>query len=306
MPQDFTLDGEVGIPNPIGHTGVKLEAEYHLVMAETEVVNKIHKCVKGAGLFANELVLEPIASSMAVLTQEEKEQGVALIDIGGGTTDLAIYQNGILKYSAVIPFGGNIITSDIKQGCVVMTAQAEQLKTRFGFALTDEADNNTIVSLKGLRGRPPKEISVKQLSYIIQARMEEIIEFILAEIKHAGFLNQIPAGIVITGGGAKLKGLKSLFQLCSGMDVRIGTPNEYTAKSKFEDAGNPIYATVIGLMLAGFYTTDERFREHNKMPEKVEEKTTNPPTISTIWDKFRRQTSNIFNEDINSGTDYQN
>ncbi len=307
MPQDFTLDGEVGISNPIGHSGVKLGAEYHLVMAETEVVNKIHKCIKGTNLFANELILEPIASSLAVLTTEEKDQGVALIDIGGGTTDLAIYENGILKYSSVIPYGGNIITNDIKQGCVLMQAQAEILKTRFGYALTEEADDNTVVSLKGLKGRPPKEISVKQLSYIIQARMEEIIEFILAEIHHAGYLNKIPAGVVLTGGGAKLNGLKSLFMLCSGMDVRIGYPNEYLGKSKFEDAKNPIYSTVIGLMLAGFNTIDERFKEHHHPLEPVAKANseTDSPIIN-IWDRFRRQTSTFLNEDLNSGTDYKN
>jgi cell division protein FtsA len=307
MPQSFTLDGEVGITNPIGHSGVKLGAKYHLVMAETEVVNKIHKCVKGSSLFANELILEPIASSLAVLTNEEKDQGVALVDIGGGTTDLAIYENGILVYSSVIPYGGNIITNDIKQGCVLMQAQAEQLKTRFGYALTEEADENTIVSLKGLRGRPPKEISVKQLSYIIQSRMEEIIEFILAEIHHAGHLNKIPAGIVLTGGGAKLNGLSSLFQVCSGMDVRIGYPNEYLGKSKFEDAKNPIYSTVIGLMLAGFHTIDERFKEHH-LPEESEVKTVidNGSPIIAIWDRFKRQTTTFLQEDINSGTDFKN
>ncbi|RYD78119.1 MAG: cell division protein FtsA, partial [Sphingobacteriales bacterium] len=168
FPQEYTVDAEHGIKDPIGMAGVRLEGNFHIITGQVTAAKNIYRCVTKAGLQVADLVLEPIASSEAVLTEEEKEHGVALIDIGGGTTDLAIFQDGIIRHTAVVPLGGNIITEDIKEGCSVMRKQADALKVRFGSALADEAKENEIISIPGLRGREPREISVKNLAYIIQ------------------------------------------------------------------------------------------------------------------------------------------
>jgi cell division protein FtsA len=214
--------------------------------------------VRRANLEIENLILEPIASSMAVLTPEEKEAGVALIDIGGGTTDITIIYDNIIRHTAVIPFGGSIITSDIKEGCMVMPNQAESLKVKFGKAIAEDASWNEVVSIPGLRNRLPKEISIKNLAHIIEARMEEIIEMVHGEIIRSGYENRLAGGVVITGGGAQLQDAKELFELVTGMDARIGYPNEYLGKSKIEIIKNPMYATPVGLVLAGFQSIDER------------------------------------------------
>ncbi len=187
MPQDYIIDYEDGIKDPVGMSGVKMEADFHIITAQTNAINNINKCVRRAGLDIENLILEPLASSLAVLSDEEKEAGVCLVDIGGGTTDIAVFYDNIIRHTAVIPFGGNIITSDIKQGCMVMEHQAEQLKTKFGRAISEEANPNEIVSIPGLRNRAPKEISLKNLAHVIEARMEEIIEMVHTEIITSGF-----------------------------------------------------------------------------------------------------------------------
>lgn len=186
LPQEFIIDDEQGIKEPIGMSGVRLEADFHIITGQIAAMQNIHRCVEKAGLKAVELMLEPIASAAAVLNDEEKEAGVALVDIGGGTTDIVIFQEGIIRHTAVIPLGGNIITEDIKEGCMVMREQAEKLKVKFGKALAIEAQENAIVSIPGLRGRAPKEISVKNLAHIIQARMEEILEHVYFQIRLSG------------------------------------------------------------------------------------------------------------------------
>ncbi|MFQ3575418.1 MAG: cell division protein FtsA [Cytophagales bacterium] len=258
VPQDYLIDGESMVKDPVGFPGVKLEADFHIVTARTAEINNIKKCVKRSNLDSDALILEPIASSMAVLSEEEKEAGVVLVDIGGGTTDVAVFYEGIIRHTAVIPFGGNIISSDIKEGLQVMSAQAEKLKIQFGMALPEHAKENEIVSIPGIRNKEPKEISVKNLAHIIHARIEEIIELVIAEIKASGYSNKLAAGIVITGGGSQLKYLSHLIELMSGMDVRIGFPNEHLGKSKVELVKSPQYATAVGLVLAGFMAIDER------------------------------------------------
>jgi cell division protein FtsA len=258
LPQNYTVDYEGGIKDPVGMSGIKLEADFHIITAQTTAVHNINKCVRRANLEIENLILEPIASSMAVLTQDEKEAGVALVDIGGGTTDITIYYDNIIRHTAVIPFGGSIITSDIKEGCMVMQNQAESLKVKFGKAIAEVASWNEVVSIPGLRNRLPKEISVKNLAHIIEARMEEIIEMVHAEIIRSGYENRLPGGVVITGGGAQLTDAKELFELVTGMDARIGYPNEYLGKSKIETIKNPMYATSVGLVLAGFQAIDDR------------------------------------------------
>ncbi len=265
MPQDYIVDYEEGIMDPVGMSGVKLEADFHVITAQTNAINNINKCVRRAGLEIEHLILEPLASSLAVLSEEEKEAGICLIDIGGGTTDVAIFHENIIRHTAVIPFGGNIITSDIKQGCMVMQHQAELLKTKFGKAIAEEASPNEIVSIPGLRNRPPKEIAIKNLAHIIEARMEEIVELAHSEIITSGYDGKLAGGIVITGGGSQLGSLKQLVEYMSGMDARVGYPNEHLGKSKLDMMKSPMYATSVGLVLSGFRALDERENRYNEV-----------------------------------------
>ncbi|MBC5775003.1 cell division protein FtsA [Pontibacter sp. KCTC 32443] len=271
MPQEYKVDYEEGIVDPVGMSGVRLEGNFHIITAQSNAISNINKCIARAGLEIDQLILEPLASCMSVLSEEEKEAGVALVDIGGGTTDVAIFKDNIIRHTAVLPFGGNIITSDIKQGCMVMQNQAEQLKVKFGKAIADEASENEIVSIPGLRDRTPKEISLKNLAYIIEARMEEIVELVYAEIVRSGYANSLAAGIVITGGGAQLQNLVQLVEYISGMDTRIGYPNEHLGKSKVDAVKSPMYATSVGLVLAGYQSLDQRGAEKiTEVPERKE------------------------------------
>ena len=215
LPQEYKVDGQAEIKEPIGMYGGRLEANFHVVVGQVTSIKNIGRCVKSAGLSMGNITLEPLASSEAVLNQEEKEAGVALIDIGGGTTDLAIFKDGIIRHTAVIPFGGNVITEDIKEGCSIIEKQAELLKVKFGSAWPGENRDSEIVSIPGLRGREPKEISLKTLSKIINARVVEIMEQVYLEIKNYGHDDQkkkLIAGVVLTGGGSQLKHLKQLVE----------------------------------------------------------------------------------------------
>jgi len=258
LPQEYIIDNEQGIKDPIGMAGVRLEANFHIITGQIAAAKNIFKCVHKAGLEVDDLILEPLASSEAVLSEEEKEAGVALVDIGGGTTDIAIFQDGIIRHTAVIPFGGNAITEDIKEGCGIIKNQAELLKIKFGSALASESKENEIVSIPGLRGRDPKEISLKTLAQIIQARMEEVIENIYYEIKNSGYENKLICGIVVTGGGSQLKHISQLLEYVTGMDTRIGYPNEHLAKGNSEEMTSPMYATGVGLVIKGFETLEHK------------------------------------------------
>lgn len=252
IPQEYIVDNEQGIIDPIGMSGRRLEANFHIITGQITATKNIYKCVEKANLELATLMLEPIASAAAVLSQEEMEAGVALVDIGGGTTDLAIFHEGIIRHSAVIPFGGNIITKDIKDGCAVMGSQAEKLKVRFGCALDSEVVENRIITIQGLTGRPPKEISERNLSRIIQARMEEILEHIFWEIRRSGYDKKLTAGIVLTGGGALLRHITNLVELRTGHAARIGYPTEQLAHGYEEEISSPAYATAVGLLVKGF------------------------------------------------------
>jgi cell division protein FtsA len=258
LPQEYIIDNEQGIKDPIGMAGVRLEANFHIITGQIAAAKNIFKCVHKAGLEVDDLILEPLASSEAVLSDEEKEAGVALVDIGGGTTDIAIFQDGIIRHTAVIPFGGNAITEDIKEGCGIIKNQAELLKIKFGSALASESKENEIVSIPGLRGRDPKEISLKTLAQVIQARMEEIIENIYYEIKNSGYENKLICGIVVTGGGSQLKHISQLLEYVTGMDTRIGYPNEHLAKGNSEEMTSPMFATGVGLVIKGFETIEHK------------------------------------------------
>lgn len=256
LPQEYTVDNQGGIVEPVGMSGVRLEGNFHIVTGQTTAANNIFRCVTRAGLEVSELILEPLASSSAVLTDEEKEAGVCLIDIGGGTTDIAIWENNIIRHTAVIPFGGNIVTEDIKQGCKVMKRHAEALKTQYGSALADALEEDLLISIPGPRDRAAKEISQKMLAQIIQCRMEEILEFVAAEIKNSGYEEKLVAGIVVTGGGAQLANMKQLVEYVTGVDTRIGLPGEHLASGMVDEVNFPMYATGTGLVIMGLNASE--------------------------------------------------
>lgn len=262
LPQEYIVDSEQGIKDPIGMSGIRLEANFHIITGQIAAAKNIHRCATKSGLKVTELILEPLASADAVLSAEEKEAGVALVDIGGGTTDIAIFQDGIIRHTAVIPFGGNILTEDIKEGCTIIRHQAELLKVKFGSALASESKDNEIVSIPGIRGREPREISLKNLASIIQARMEEIIELIYFEIRNSGFEKKLIGGIVLTGGGSNLKHLPQLVAYITGMDVRMGLPNEHLSSQNTEAITSPMFSTGVGLVMKGVQFQDNLTRKN--------------------------------------------
>ncbi len=304
LPQNFIVDNEAGVRNPIGMSGRRLEANFHIVIGQTASAKNIEKCVNRVGLKVNDLILEPLASSEAVLTADEKEAGVVLVDIGGGTTDVAVFYDGIVRHTAVIPFGGNVITNDIKEGCSILLRQAESLKVQFGSALGDMAPEDKIVTIPGISGRDPKEISFKSLAYIIQSRMEEIIDAVGYEIENSGYAEKLSAGVVLTGGGALLRHLPQLVKFKTGLDVRIGFPNEHLSSDCAEEINQPMYSTAIGLILKGL-EQQERLHRHveeikveNPVVTLEEEKTirTNVKKQS-FMDGLKKTFANMFEED---------
>ena len=283
LPQEYIVDRQQGIKDPIGMAGVQLEANFHIITGQIAAAKNIFKCVSKAGLEVAELILEPLASSSAVLSDEEKEAGVALVDIGGGTTDIAIFQDGIIRHTAVIPFGGNVITEDIKEGCTIMHRQAELLKTKFGAAITQNSQENEIVCIPGLRGRDPKEISVRNLSNIINARITEISEHIYYEIKNSGFEKRLIGGIVVTGGGSQLKHINQLFEYITGMDSRIGYPNEHLSSNTNINVTSPLFATGVGLVAKGF----EQFDMLKSRQEKISTRTHSQKNKGSFFEKIK-------------------
>ena len=252
IPQEYTVDGEDGIQDPKGMSGVKLEANFHVITAQVGAVRNIMRCVEKAGLTPKELVLESFASAVSTLDDDELREGVALVDIGGGTTDVAIFLDNIIRHTAVIPFGGNVITQDIKTGLSILEKQAELLKIKFGSAMYTEDQENVMISIPGLRGREPKEIAVKNLSEIIGARYKEIIDLVYHQIKASGYENKLMTGIVLTGGGAQIRNLKQLVAFITGKETRIGYPNEHLGSESKDAVVSPMYATSVGLVLKGF------------------------------------------------------
>lgn len=256
IPQNFIVDNETGVKSPIGMCGRRLEANFHIVIGQIAAAKNIEKCIRKAGLTVKDMILEPLASADACLTEDEKEAGVVLVDIGGGTTDIAVYYDNIIRHTTVIPFGGNVITNDIKEGCAILHRYAEQLKIQYGSALGDLAPDDKVVSIPGISGRDPKEISFRSLAYIIQSRMEEIIDAINFEIQNSGYSDKLAAGMVITGGGAMLRHLPQLMKFKTAMDVRIGLPNEHLTGSGKNEINQPMYATGVGLIMRGFEFLD--------------------------------------------------
>ena len=283
LPQEYIVDRQPGIKDPIGMSGVQLEANFHIITGQMAAARNIFKCVHKAGLEVSELILEPLASSSAVISEEEKEAGVALVDIGGGTTDIAIFHDSIIRHTAVIPFGGNVITEDIKEGCTIMHRQAELLKTKFGSAVTQTSQENEVVCIPGLRGRDPKEISVMNLANIINARMSEILEHIYFEIKNSGYEKKLIGGIVVTGGGSQLKHLNQLIEFTTGMDSRVGYPNEHLSSNTNINVTSPLFATGVGLVAKGF----EQFELLKSRNEKISTRMHSQKNKGSFFEKLK-------------------
>jgi cell division protein FtsA len=285
LPQDFKVDGQSEIKEPIGMYGGRLEANFHIVVGQVSSIRNIGRCIKSAGLEMGDITLEPLASADAVLSDEEKEAGIALIDIGGGTTDVAIFKDGIIRHTAVIPFGGNVITEDIKEGCSIMGNQAEQLKIKFGSAWPGENKETEIVAIPGLLGRDPKEISLKTLSKIINARVVEIIEQVYLEIKNYGHeeaKKKLIGGIVLTGGGSQLKHLKQLVEYVTGMDTRVGFPGEHLAGDT--NNSNPIFSTAVGLVMKAIENNNDKNERKSSKGDEISEQR---KTVLSKWgDQF--------------------
>ncbi|MEL7530253.1 MAG: cell division protein FtsA [Bacteroidota bacterium] len=288
LPQEYTVDSQSGIIDPVGMSGVRLEGNFHIVTGQITAANNIYKCVVRAGLEVAELVLEPLASSAAVLTEEEKEAGVCLVDIGGGTTDIAVFENNIIRHTAVIPFGGNIVTEDIKHGCKVMKKHAELLKVQYGSALADAVTEDVVISIPGPRDRPAKEIHKSMLAQIIQSRMEEIMEFVAAEIKNSGFEDKLVAGIVVTGGGSQLQHMKQCVEYVTGIDTRIGLPGEHLASGLVDEVNFPMYATGTGLVIMGLEASEHAsvrsasFGRQERSAQRSSSRSAGGPKISFI------------------------
>jgi cell division protein FtsA len=320
IPQEFTVDNFQNIPNPIGYGGVKVGANFHIITGDKNAIRNINRAVEKSGLRTKDLVLQPLASSAAVMGQEDLEAGVAIVDIGGGTTDLAVFYEGILKHTVVIPFGGENITNDIKTGLGVLKTQAEQMKVQFGSALSNEAKANAVITIPGLRGMPPKEISVKNLANIIQARMSEIMDFVTFHLKQVGLDNKmLNGGIVLTGGGAQLKHLIQLTEYTTGLNARIGYPNEHLAPGHIEELAKPTYSTCIGLILKGYSDYEHNRKQFETKHVKVEipdalkrhegreevfaeeltpdEKVRNRKGLKDFWGKFKVTLIDLFKEE---------
>ncbi|WP_132053017.1 cell division protein FtsA [Pseudocnuella soli] len=320
IPQEFTVDNFQNIADPIGYSGVKVGANFHIITGDKNAIRNINRAVEKAALITKDLVLQPLASAAAVMAEEDLEAGVAIVDIGGGTTDLAVFYEGILKHTAVIPFAGENITNDIKTGLGVLKAQAEQMKVQFGSSLANEAKANAFITIPGLRGMPAKEISVRNLANIIQARMSEILDFVTYHLKQVGLDNKmLNGGIILTGGGSQLKHLVQLTEYVTGLNCRLGLPNEHLAAGHIEELAKPTYATCLGLILKGYddyehnrkqFATDFRRLEVPESlmgqmedePVEVGAEGAGPrpprePKGPGFWSKFKDGLINIFKEE---------
>jgi len=324
IPQEFTVDNFQNIPNPIGYGGVKVGANFHIITGDKNAIRNINRAVEKSNLITKDLVLQPLASASAVMGQEDLEAGVAIVDIGGGTTDLAVFYEGILKHTAVIPFGGENITNDIKTGLGVLKTQAEQMKVQFGSALSNEAKANAFITIPGLRGMPAKEISVKNLANIVQARMSEIMDFVSYHLKQVGMDNRmLNGGIVLTGGGSQLKHLIQLTEYVTGLNARIGFPTEHLAAGHLDELSKPTYSTCIGLILKGYDDYEHNRKQFEtghlkiEVPETlkqaqgmeveeevvtadepvVAEKMSNRKGMKDFWGKFKDGLIDLFKEE---------
>lgn len=277
IPQDFVVDNTPNVREPIGMSGVKIGANFHIVTGDRNAIKNIKRCVEKSDLNPIDLVLQPIASAAAVMSEDDLEAGVAIVDIGGGTTDVAVFHDGILMHTAVIPFAGSNVTEDIRQGLGVLRNQAEAMKVQFGTVIAREANPNAYITIPGLRGLRPKEISVSMLANIIEARVSEIIDFVIFQLKQHNLVNKLHGGIIITGGGSMMKHIVQLFEFKTGLSTRIGSPNVNLAGGHSDELAHPMYATCVGLILRGYsdYEAGKKYKVSGNQLHIIE------PTIAT-------------------------
>ena len=266
LPKEYKVDYANGVADPVGMKGVRLDANFHIVYSHITSVSNVMLAVKKAGLEVDNLYISSLASGLACVTEEDKDMGVAVVDIGAGTTDIAVYHDKVVRYTSVIPYGGSIVTNDIRTGCNLMMNQAEHIKTRFGVALQEEANASEIISIESTRVRTAKELSVRSLAGIIEARMTELVEIIHNEIIASGFEDRLGAGIVITGGGSELKSLPELIEFVTGLECRREYPTHFLGRTDHHAIKSPTYSTAIGLVLAGFRNLDFRQERYSKLP----------------------------------------
>lgn len=319
IPQEFYVDNFQNIKDPVGYNGVKVGANFHIITGDRNAIRNINRAVERSSLKTKDLVLQPLASSAAVMSDLDMEAGVAILDIGGGTSDLAVFYEGILKHTAVIPFGGENISEDIKLGLGVMKLQAEALKVQFGGALADEAKQNAFITIPGVRGMAAKEIKVQTLASIIQARMSEILEFVTFHLKQVGLDNKtLNGGIILTGGGSQLKHLIQLTEYITGLNARIGYPNEHLAPNHIDELTKPMYSTCIGLILKGYNDYEQEYKEFvqnfrkvdvplNLIKKDVKEQVIETKdelknekqklSIDSFWNKFKTNLMELFKEE---------
>ncbi len=250
IPQEFIVDGQDGVLDPVGMSGVRLEANVHIITGLVSAARNIYRCIEKAGYQVTDVVLEPLASSFSVLHTDEKEVGVVLIDIGGGTTDVAVFEDRTIRHTAVIAVAGNNVTEDIRKGLGVMRNHAEQLKCQFGCAMVDLTDDDNQIRIPGLGGRQEKTISSSTLAQIIQPRLEEILEIAAIEIRRSGYGKHLSAGAVLTGGGSLIPGTNELANEVLGLETRVGFPT-HRGGGLWQEVSDPKFATSIGLVLYG-------------------------------------------------------
>lgn len=249
LTQEFIIDGQEDVREPIGMSGMKLEVKVHIVTGAVSAAQNIIKCVKRCGLEVSDLILQPLASSLSVLTEDEKELGVCLVDIGGGTTDIAVFKQGSIRHTAVIPIAGDQITNDIAVAFRTPTQSAEEIKVRYGCALRQLSDPKDIVEVPGVDGREPRQLSLQTLAEVIEPRVVELYDLVLAELRRSGLEEMIASGVVITGGSSVMRGMVELGEEIFHMPVRLGMPRFVGGLS--EVVSNPRYATGVGLLLMG-------------------------------------------------------
>jgi cell division protein FtsA len=258
LPQEFVIDHQEGIREPVGMSGIRLDARVHLVTAAESAVQNIEKCVLRCGLEVDDIILEQVASSYSVLTEDEKELGVCLVDIGGGTTDIAVFTEGAIRHTAVIPIAGDQVTSDIAVAMRTPTQNAEEIKIKYARALKQLASAEEEIEVPGVGDRPARQLSRQALAAVVEPRYEELLNLVQSELKHSGYLELLGAGVVLTGGSSKMEGVIELAEEVFHMPVRLGLP-QYV-KGLSEVVRNPIYATGVGLLIYGLMNGRENSR----------------------------------------------
>jgi cell division protein FtsA len=256
LPQEFVIDSQEGIREPVGMSGVRLEAKVHMVTGAVSAAQNIIKCVRRCGLEVDDIILEQLASSYSVLTDDEKELGVCIVDIGGGTTDIAVFTEGSIRHTAVIPIAGDQVTNDIAVALRTPTQHAEEIKIKYACALTQMASAEESIEVPSVGDRPPRRLARQTLAEVVEPRYEELLTLIQAELRRSGFEDLVAAGIVMTGGSSKIEGLIDLAEEVFHMPVRLGMPQYVTGL--VDVVRNPIYATGVGLLLFGHHNRDQQ------------------------------------------------